>query len=446
MVDTKPPPPPAFEESGYVNPDGLNYQQWDESERLPELQWPQCIDVYSRMLREDGRVSSVISAIGLPIRQTAWRIDQNGASDEVAEFVARNLGLKIKGAETALSLPRTKGRFSWNQHLQTALLMLTYGHSFFEQVYRIEGEGTNIRAHLRKLAPRPQKTISKINVALDGGLDSIVQRAPQGALTLERMLAGGIEIGVSRLVAYVRDPEPGQWSGNSLLRPAYKHWLLKDELMKIQAGTARRNGMGVPVATGAEGASEEDIIKLQKMASAYKGGANSGVGLPFGADLKLLGVQGNLPDMQLAIEYHDKQIALAGLAHFLNLDRGGSYSLASVLNDTFAQSVQSLAEQIADTANAHIVEDLVDINFGEDAPAPRIVFDEIGSRQDATAAALKTLVDAKILFPDRGLEEYVRESSGLPAKDFPPPPATENHSNKRPPRARIEPDGALTLF
>lgn len=442
MVDTKKPATPVFEE-GYVNGSGLESFQWDQDERITELQWPNCIGVYSRMLREDGRVSSVISAIGLPIRQATWRIDGNGAPDEVIEFVARNLGLKIKGAEGAVSLPRTKGRFSWNQHVQTALLMLVYGHSFFEQVYRIEGEGSQMRAHLRKLAPRPHRTISKINVARDGGLSSIVQHSPEGALTLPQMVAGGIDIDVSRLVAYVRDPEPGQWVGNSLLRPAYKHWLLKDELIKIQAATARRNGMGVPVATGAEGASDEDIVKLQKMASAYKGGANSGVGLPYGADLKLQGVNGNLPDMQLAIEYHDKQIALAGLAHFLNLDKGGSYSLASVLNDTFAQSVQSLAETICDTANAHIVEDLVDINFGSEVAAPRIVFEEIGSRQDATAAALKTLVDAQILFPDRGLEEYVREQSGLPAKDYPRP--TENHA-KRPPKARIEPDGALTLF
>ncbi|NKU37750.1 hypothetical protein GS887_27925 [Rhodococcus hoagii] len=61
------------------------------------------------------------------------------------------------------------------------------------------------------------------------------------------------------------------------------------------------------------------------------------------------------------------------------------------------QSVQTIGEQVRDVANAHIVEDLVDLNFGRDALAPRIVFDEIGSRQDATAASLALFVQAGLL-------------------------------------------------
>jgi hypothetical protein len=45
------------------------------------------------------------------------------------------------------------------------------------------------------------------------------------------------------------------------------------------------------------------------------------------------------------------------------------------------------------------------------------VFDEIGSQQQATAQALKLLVDAGIIFPTGKLEETVRQAMGLPAKD-----------------------------
>lgn len=398
-------------EAGYVNGRGgrTEWQHWDEDEKVPELQWPRSVHVYSRMSKEDGRVSSLLQAIGLPVRRTPWRIDQNGARDEVTEFVAQNLGLSIAGA-APLALSRTKGRFSWGQHLQTALLMLPYGHSFFEQVYRLDEDGF---ARIRKLAPRPQKTINAINVALDGGLESITQSPPASTGKVSYGI-GGVEIPVGRLVAYVRDPEPGQWTGSSLLRPAYKHWILKDEFMRLQAATARRNGMGVPVATAPAG--EQDIEKYRKIASEFRGGMVSGVGLPFDAKFELKGVNGNLPDMQQAIDYQDKQIALAGLAHFLNLDKGGSYALASVQADTFVQSVQTFAETIRDTANAHIVEDLVDINFGEDEPAPRIVFDEIGSRQDATAAALTMLVQAGLLEPDEVVKISVRQMVGLPTQ------------------------------
>lgn len=402
-------------EIGYVTTQGQNtdWQQWDSDERVPELQWPQCNHVYSRMMKEDGRVSSVLSAIGLPIRSAHWWVDPNGSRDEVAEFVSRNLGLPILGTELDTQ-PRMKGRFSWAQHLQNVLLMLPYGHSIFEQVYSINEDAT--RAMLHKLAPRPQKTISKINVALDGGLESIRQHPPAST---ERVMygIGGVEIPVSRLVAYVRDPEPGDWRGNSILRPAYKHWLLKDEFMRIQAGAARRHGMGVPVGTASKDDDQEEVDHMQAVASNYRGGSNSGVGLAKGQKLDLLAPTGTVFDMQPAINFHDKSIALAGLAHFLNLDRGGSYALASVLADPFVQSVQALGEFIRDTSNAHVVEDLVDINFGEDEPSPRIVFDEIGSRQDATAAALGILVQNGLLEPDDELKIMLRQKFGLTTPD-----------------------------
>ncbi|WP_157383630.1 hypothetical protein [Prescottella equi] len=404
-------------EVGYVNGRADGYAQWDETERVPELQWPNSVNVFRRMMSEDGRVSSVLEAISLPIIRSQWRIDQNGASDEVTAFVASNLGLPMSGQSQAPA-SRTRGRFSWSDHLQDALQMLVFGHSFFEQVYRRGDDG---RFHLRKLAPRPQETISRINVAPDGGLVSIEQMAPASGATVTR--SNSVSIPVSNLVAYVRKRRSGVWTGQSILRPAYKHWLLKDEFMRIQAATARRNGMGVPVGTAAKADDPAEVEQMHRIASAFRGGMNSGIGLANGQTMQLLGVQGNLPDMHQAIEYHDKQIALAGLAHFLNLDRGGSYNLASVLNDTFVQSVQTIGEQVRDVANAHIVEDLVDLNFGRDALAPRIVFDEIGSRQDATAASLALFVQAGLLTPDEAVKIAVRQQLGLP--DGTPPASSD---------------------
>jgi hypothetical protein len=82
--------------------------------------------------------------------------------------------------------------------------------------------------------------------------------------------------------------------------------------------------------------------------------------------------------------------------------------------------------QIADVTTQHVIEDLVDLNFGEDEPAPRLVFDEIGSQQAATAQALKLLVDAGVIHPDQILEETSRQQYGLPPADpstATPPPA-----------------------
>src|SRR5690606_24785654 len=153
-------------------------------------------------------------------------IDPNGADPDVVEFVAECLGLPVRGASGAprSTKGRARNRFSWTKHLHHALAMLPYGHAYFEQVYRYD-ESTG-RLYLRKLAPRPQSTIMRINVALDGGLESIEQTSAAGVVhTVRGSVTLPPPIPVSRLVAYVRDPEPGDWLGESILRPAYKHWL-----------------------------------------------------------------------------------------------------------------------------------------------------------------------------------------------------------------------------
>lgn len=444
-------PPALTTEVGYINPSPSDPASWtpgsvpdmwwwELTEQVPELRWPLSLIAFSRMPREDARCWSLLSAIGLPIRRTQWRIDPNGAEDRVVAHMAYDLGLPIKGDNGGdKRIPRQRDRFSWKAHLRDSLSCLRYGHSVFEQVYRYDDTGGPFAGkwHLRKLAPRPQFTIRTFAVAEDGGLLWIEQDPPMGRLALNQQAR---RVDVSRLVVYRNEPEPGVWVGTSLLRPSYKHWLLKDELMRIQAAAARRNGIGVPIAI----ANEQDSRDKKKMqdyediARRFRGGMSAGAALPFGADLKILGVQGNLPDMQLAIEYHDKQIALAGLAHFLNLDRGGSYALASVQADVFVQSVQAIADDIADVFNQHVIEDLLDSNYSVDIGCPLLVCDEIGSRQDATAAALAMLVQAGLLDPDAALKAFIRQQLGAPALDpnyRPEPEPTEDDDEPADPPA-----------
>lgn len=404
MPDNTTPAPPLVER-GKVSAGSAWWTSLDDTEETPELRWPLSVHVFDRMRRTDAQVQSVLRAVTLPVRRTTWRVDPNGARDEVVDQIASDLALPIVGVTEQPT--RSRVRFSWPEHLRMALLMLPFGHMFFEQVVRIDDRG---RVRLRKLGPRMPRTLTAVNVADDGGLVSIEQAVG----------AGKAVIPVDRLTAYVHDREGGNWLGSSLLRPAYKHWLLKDRLLRVQTQSIERNGMGVPVYGGAPG--EEDLSDGLAMAKAMRAGDNSGAATPNGASLELKGVSGTLPDADPAIRYHDEQIARAVLAHFLNLGtETGSWALGSTFADFFVLSLQALGEQIADVATQHIVEDLVDWNWGPDEPAPRIVFDEIGSQHEATALALKALVDAGILFPDRILEESVRQMFRLPAKDSPNP-------------------------
>jgi hypothetical protein len=295
--------------------------------------------------------------------------------------------------------------------------MLPFGHSFFEQQYRID-DATNL-AHLRKLAWRPPKTISKIDVASDGGLIAIEQFGKGPGGKTPRMK-------VNELAAYVNEREGGNWLGQSLLRPAYKYWLLKDRLLRVQAQTVDRNGMGVPVYEASEQPStldaaeqikraNDEITAGLKLAKGLRSGDNAGAAIPNKAKLTLKGVEGDLPDADKPIRYYDEQIARAVLAHFLNLGtETGSWALGSTFADFFTLSLQATAEAIATTATQHIVEDLVDLNWGENEPAPRIVFDEIGSRHPATAEAIRALIECGALTADEKLEAHLRTTYGLP--------------------------------
>lgn len=377
-----------------------------------DLQFPRGSQIFAKMAREDAQVMSVLKAITLPIRRATWRIAPNGAPDEIVEAVAEDLRLPVLGADS--DNPSRSGRVSWDEHLQMALLSLVFGHMFFEQVYRVGDDG---REHLHKLAPRYPLTIRKINVDDDGGLASIEQSARPGA---RGRRDGRVEIPVDRLVAYVHDPRDSSWLGTSVLRPAYKHWYLRDKLLKLEVTTLDRNGMGVPVYTASPYAvsPDADIANGQAIAEALRSGESSGAAIPDGAKLDIKGTSGQLVSPRSAIEYHDSMIARGVLAHFLNLEgKGGSYALAETQSDIFVQSLQTIAEWIAATATQHIVEDLVRVAFPEyEGTTPQVMFDPIASKKDLTSEALAALINCGAIIPDKDLEEEVRRRYSLPGK------------------------------
>ena len=144
----------------------------DEHESNPALQWPRSVEVFDKMRREDSQVGSVLRAVTFPIRRASWMIDPAGARDEVVDLVADSFGLPVKGRDYVAPL-RTRDRFDFDEHLRLALLELVYGHSVFEQVYRVDDGG---RVRLRKLAWRPPRTIAKWDVADDGGEQSLADQ------------------------------------------------------------------------------------------------------------------------------------------------------------------------------------------------------------------------------------------------------------------------------
>lgn len=391
------------------------YGLWlgDLLEQIPDLIWPNSVQTYARM-RHDPQLTAVLAAYTLPIRRAAWAIDPAGCRDEVVALVADDLGLPILGADTTPGPARRRG-VRWTEHLRLALQSLTFGFAPFERRYEIR-DG---QARLVNLGERLPHTIGAINLNRDGTITSIQQNlAPASA-----------PIPADRLAWYCREREGANWAGRSIMRASYGPWLLKHEIWRVHATSIRRFGMGVPNVEAPAGAIPAQVIEAQRLASAMRVGDQSGVGLPNGFKLNITGMTGSVPDAMAFIHYLDQQMSRSALAGLMDLGdtSNGSRALGASFLDLFLLSLQATADEIADTATSGqpgipgIVTQLVDYNWGENEPAPRIVVSDVGSRQEVTAQALDQLIRSGAINPDPELEAYVRKTWRLPARIAPAP-------------------------
>jgi len=387
----------------------------------PDLRFPQSVRTWDLMRRTDSQVGSVMRAITLPIKRARWTLNGEGCRPEVVAFVRQQLGLD-SGTEGRQR--RRRQGVVWAEHLRDALLMLPLGFMAFEQVYQPEtggdwGEqlGTGAALHLRKLAPRMPATVTKISVGRDGGLQSITQNAsPVDPWDMRVLMEGGVTIPVDRLVLYVNDREGADWAGTSLLRTAYRDWYLKDQLTRINAQAVERNGMGVPVITYTQDHEKDQASQLVRE---FRAGATAGLALPNTMKAELLGVTGGVRDALPTIQYHDQQIAKSVLAMFLDLGHdAGARSLGDTFVDAFTDSLQAVADEIAETATEHIIRDLVELNLGPDEPYPVLEAGDLASTARLTVDALTKLTQGGLVTPDDKLEAYVRQSHGLPEADM----------------------------
>jgi hypothetical protein len=382
----------------------------------PDLHFPVSIPIYDEMRTTDGQVGSLISAINLPILAARWQLQGANVRPEVMKFIETEIGLNV--ADEALERRRREG-IVWLDHLETALLALPFGFMPFEQVYEAgppapgqENVGIPTLLHLRKLAPRLPRTITNIFVARDGGLAGI------GQTPIDPKAKQDVFIPVDRLVFYCHKREGADWSGRSILRTAYKNWMIGDKILRLSAQIIERNGMQVPVIY--YNAEKLPKNEADQIVQGFRAGATAGASIPDGGG-KLELVGGGTRSAVDALEhmkYHDEKIAESALAMFKTLGHDtGARSLGDTFVDIFTQAVQSIANYFARTATEHIIRDLVEINFGPDEPYPTLTAGDLSANRAITTTAIKELVDAKIVVPDQPLEDFMRSVNGLPRAD-----------------------------
>ena len=381
---------------------GVSVQYVDTLELIADLTWPLSVRTYAQM-RHDPQLTAVMNAYTLPLRQAPKHVDPSGCRDEVVQQISDDLGLPILGSNDEPGPARRRG-INFNDHFRLALLHLIYGHMPFEECYEIR-DG---KARLASLNERMPQTIRDMKLEPNGALKGIQQNFYDPIIP------------VNRLVWYSRDREGAMHQGRSMFRPAYGAWLLKHEAWRIMATSSRRFGMGVPSVTAPSGATPAMVSEASKLATSIRVGDEAGIGLPAGYSLSITGMTGSAPDTMGFIRYLDSQIAQMALASVLNLDASpnGSRALGDVLVNLMLLSLNSIGGEMASELEKLTVR-MVDYNWGEDEPAPRVVIGDAGSRPEVTATSLMELVRYGALVPDPALDAYIRERWQLPDRETP---------------------------
>lgn len=356
----------------------LPWGQWmDDVERAPDLRWPMSVNIYDQMAN-DAQCQGLYLGATAAIQRYSWYVDPNGCDPAYVDLLASDLNLPVglEAAKAAAQAGAKRGvlsyqrRAGWYPHLRLALKAMVYGYYYFEQVGRIEenGPGGQPIWRLKKLAPRHPRTITEIWIGYDGNL-LLVKQGYGTSLPGAGNRGAPPEIPIDRLVCYVWDQEPGNWTGRSIYRPMYRNWIVKDRLLRVDAIKHERNGVGMPIVNAPEGATRKDIQDLDQMAQEYKVGERGGGALPFGAKLTLQGTQGQMPDTIASIRFHNEEMARSMLMMFFQLGQtsSGSRALGDSFIDWFTVQQEMIADWVCDHAVPYIIGDWWSWNVDENA-------------------------------------------------------------------------------
>lgn len=355
------------------------------------------VDSVEEMRRGDGTCKGTLRALKAPLLATGWTIKTNGTKPKDEE-------IRLMVEKSLFGMKRT-----WKEFLREALAFLDFGHYCFELIWEKKGKYIVIK----DIAPRIPHSILKWQ--LTDGSRGIVQQ-----ITTDEFPKATVEIPEDKLLILTYDKEGDDVTGQSVLRAGWKHYQIKQMLYKIQGIAAERWGVGIPVVTLGDGASEQEKSEAEEWGGNVRSNQQGFVVLP-NKDYKLeiLTPNGNpqTSAIESAIEHHSKQILMSILASFIGLgtDGTGSYALSKDQSSFFLKALEDVACYLKEQITNQVIKRMVDINFGEQEQYPYLEFAPIGDIDyQEFSGALSSLTSAGLVKINSRLIQYVHETFGLP--------------------------------
>jgi len=359
-----------------------------------KLTFPNAVDTYDKMRRTDAQIQALLYAVTMPILSAEWTIE--GGDEEQREFIRHN----------------TFERISWPTLLKHITSALWAGFSWAEKVYEVEDYQGQKKIMLNKIAPRLATTVWKWNTDNKENLTGIVQQIDSGRATRE------VNIPYPQKCAlWTYQQEGNNYEGQSLLRAAYKHWFIKDQIYHIDAIRIERFALGIPHIKLPEEFDNEGLKALVEMGKNWKAGSQSYVITPHGVEIDIKTVaQGAVLDVLPTINHHNEEIGKSGLAQFINFgDGAGNRALGESSQEFFYDSLKNVANWVADNYTNQVINQLLELNYKNPTPV-RMKASNIGAVALPQLIRFLREVGEVFVQPDENIEDYLRDKFALPER------------------------------
>lgn len=318
-----------------------------QHEHVPDMLYPARVAVVDRMLTDD-QIAALQSVFFQPIHSWNWRLDPGTLPPEAATRLAQDLDLPLDGQPEEDEGTR-RYQTGWHTLLEHALTACLQGVALMEIVGATprDPEFEDGWWRLRRLAPIELADVDPWawEIEDDGTLRSIVFDPQTGAKR--------VQIPSYRLQRWTWRPTPGSPVGRTMLRPLYRSWLLKDELVRVIQIAHNKAAVGTWVGTVREQDSDQVRDDLLEILSETAVGETTAIALREGQTAENKGVNGQMTDPLPTLQWHDTAMAKAWNSQITELGTGDSTG-----NRALGETFERLADAARESVAAFIAEQL----------------------------------------------------------------------------------------
>ena len=421
----------VFEEVGLT---GLNRASGIVREEfLRQLSGRNGVKVYKEMRDNDHVVGATIFCIDSLMRQVEWRVDEEDAGPDMAEFL-----------ESCMH----DMTHTWQEFISEIMSMLVFGWSIHEIVYKIRrgtafnedgsknaaqsSKQTDGKIGWARLPIRAQETIALSNGWVFNEAGDVMAFRQQSPPNYTLVTIPAEKFLLFRTTTHKNNPE-----GRSVLRNAYRPWYFKKRIEEIEAIGIERDLAGFPLMyvdpkimlTTASAEQRQTYDEYKQLIRRIRRDEQEGAILPAVFDqnnnqiykLELLSSGGARQfDTSGIIERYNKAIAMVVLADFILLghENVGSFALSSDKTDLFAVALGAWLDMIEAVLNEQAIPRLFELNGYPTDNLPKIKHGDVETPDLAAIAAYIAGLSASGMpfFPDDQLENWLRKIAGMPEK------------------------------